>query len=111
MREAARNFVGTYDFTSFMAKGSKITDATRCVFYSDILCEGDMIIFKVAADGFLYNMVRIMVGTLIDVARGVKSPEEVEAIIASKLRSNAGATAPPHGLYLNEVSYNEYRGI
>ena len=111
MREAARNFVGTYDFTSFMAKGSKITDATRCVFYSDILCEGDMIIFKVAADGFLYNMVRIMVGTLIDVARGVKSPEEVEAIIASKSRSNAGATAPPHGLYLNEVSYNEYRGI
>lgn len=108
MKVAAKGYVGTYDFTAFMAKGSKITDATRSVYYADVYCEGDMIIFKVAADGFLYNMVRIMVGTLIDVARGTKSPCDVEKIILSKSRQNAGATVPACGLYLNKVSYNEY---
>jgi tRNA pseudouridine38-40 synthase len=110
MKIAANNFIGKHDFTAFMAKGSKITDATRTVFYTDVFCEGDMILFKVAADGFLYNMVRIMVGTLLDVARNSILPEDIDSIILSKKREFAGATAPACGLYLNMVSYEEYKG-
>ena len=105
MKKAANQFVGTYDFSAFMATGSKITDATRTIVYSDVLCEGDTVIFKVAADGFLYNMVRIMTGTLLDVAKGKKKPEEIKDIILSKSRTNAGTTAPACGLYLNRVTY------
>ena len=110
MDKAAQGFVGKHDFTAFMAKGSKIVDTTRQVFYSEMYSEGDMIIFKVAADGFLYNMVRIMAGTLLDVGRGNIGENDIEKIILSKTRSNAGATAPAHGLYLNKVSYEEYKG-
>lgn len=111
MDVAAKSFIGKHDFTSFMATGSKITDATRTVYYADVFLDGDTIVFKVAADGFLYNMVRIMVGTLIDVARKNIAPEDIGKIISSKNRKNAGATAPPYGLYLNKVSYNEYKEI
>lgn len=110
MNRAAERFVGKHDFVAFMAKGSKIVDTTRQVFYSSVESDGDMIIFRVAADGFLYNMVRIMVGTLIDVARGNLSEEDIDKIILSGSRSNAGATAPACGLYLNKVSYEEYNG-
>lgn len=107
MRLAARSFIGKYDFSSFMAKGSKITDAVRTVYYADVRSEGDLILFRVAADGFLYNMVRIMVGTLVDVARGNIEAKDIHNIINEKNRALAGATAPPHGLYLNKVSYIE----
>ena len=63
------------------------------------------IIFRVAADGFLYNMVRIMTGTLISVGEGKIQPEDIQTIIESKDRANAGMTAPAHGLYLNKVIY------
>ena len=69
-----------------------------------------MILFTVAADGFLYNMVRIMTGTLIDVARGNIEPADIDYIIESKNRRLAGATAPAHGLFLNKVSYTDYKG-
>ena len=105
MRIAAHHFVGEHDFTAFMAKGSKITDAVRNVYYADVYAEGELIVFKVAADGFLYNMVRIMVGTLVEVARGNIEADDVIKIIDSRNRALAGATAPPHGLYLNKVSY------
>lgn len=111
MGVAAQNFIGKHDFTAFMAKGSKITDATRTVFYADVFCEGDVVIFKVAADGFLYNMVRIMTGTLLEVARNAIEPDDISKIIISKNRALAGATAPACGLYLNKVSYEKYEGI
>lgn len=107
MNEAAAVFVGRHDFTSFMAAGSKITDPCRTVFYADVRREGDMIVFRVAADGFLYNMVRIMMGTLLGVADGRFSPADVKEILEARDRARAGATAPPHGLYLNRVSYRE----
>ena len=113
MNEAAQKFVGKHDFTSFMAQGSKITDAVRTVFYSSVSIDKNnenLILFTVAADGFLYNMVRIMAGTLIDVARGNISPLKIDSIIESKERRCAGATAPAHGLFLNKVSYSEYKG-
>ncbi len=107
MNEAAAAFVGTHDFTSFMAQGSKITDAKRTVFYADVRREGDMLIFRVAADGFLYNMVRIMAGTLLAVAEGRIEAADVPHIIEARDRKGAGATAPAHGLYLNKVTYKE----
>ena len=113
MNEAAQHFVGTYDFTSFMAQGSKITDAVRTVFYANVSVapnDENIILFTVAADGFLYNMVRIMTGTLIDVARGNIKPTDIDFIIESKDRRCAGATAPAHGLFLNKVSYINYKG-
>ncbi len=107
MKKAAGYFLGKYDFTSFMAKGSKITDAVRTVSTSEVWREENgCVVFSVSADGFLYNMVRIMVGTLLDAARGKIEPEDVEKIIASCDRSNAGSTVPPEGLYLNEVFYD-----
>ena len=77
------------------------------MFYADVRREGERVIFRVAADGFLYNMVRIMAGTLLDVARGRFSPEEIGRIIEARDRSLAGATAPSCGLSLNKVSYKK----
>ena len=108
MNQAASFFVGTHDFASYMATGSKIKDTVRTVFYADVQAEGDLITFRVAADGFLYNMVRIMVGTLLDITKENTAPEHIVKITEGKDRRLAGATAPPHGLYLNRVSYTPY---
>jgi len=108
MNEAAQHFVGKKDFAAYMAAGSKIRDTVRQVFYADVTSEGDLITFRVAADGFLYNMVRIMVGTLLEVARGNLAPLDVDGIITGKDRRKAGATAPACGLYLNRVSYEKF---
>ena len=108
MNEAAHRFVGTHDFASYMATGSKIKETVRTVFYADVTAEGEMITFRVAADGFLYNMVRIMMGTLLEVARGNGSPDRIGDITEGRDRRLAGATAPAHGLYLNRVCYEAY---
>ena len=105
MKLAAEKFLGKHDFSAFMAQGSKITDCERRVFSSEITVDGDMLTFRVEADGFLYNMVRIMVGTLVDVGTGRFSPDDITAIIEGKDRSKAGTTAPAEGLYLNNVKY------
>ena len=73
--------------------------------------EGEEITFRIAADGFLYNMVRIMAGTLLDVAKGSLMPDDIDGITLGCDRRLAGATAPAHGLYLNRVSYEKYRVI
>src|SRR5699024_9760356 len=80
-----------------------ITDTVRNVLRLDISVDSDLIYIDVAADGFLYNMVRIIVGTLIDTARGRFAPVEVADIIASRDRRRAGFTAPPEGLCLERV--------
>ena len=105
MNEAASFFVGKYDFSSFMASGSSVSDTVREVVSARVERQGDVIEFYVAADGFLYNMVRIMTGTLIAVAEGKISPLDIPDIIVSKDRSRAGMTAPADGLYLNKVEY------
>ena len=101
MKSAAKFIQGYKDYSSFMAEGSDIKDARRNIMYLDVERHGDYIDFKICADGFLYNMVRIIVGTLIDVAFGRIAVE----IIESKNRALAGMTAPPEGLYLNKVNY------
>ena len=105
MNIAAKYFCGKHDFAAFMAQGSKIVDTVREVKYASVVREGNYIIFKVAADGFLYNMVRIMTGTLLLVAQGKIEPCDIEKIIESRERKNAGSTSAACGLYLNKVEY------
>ena len=105
MRAAAEYIVGKQDFSAFMSPGSDIVDTVRTVFYVDIQKNGTIIDIRICADGFLYNMVRIIVGTLTEVAYGRIAPSDIRDIILSKDRKNAGMTAPPEGLYLNKVSY------
>ncbi len=105
MNRAAKYFVGKRDFKAFMASGSEIEDTVRTVFDAGVERNGDKIIFRVSADGFLYNMVRIMTGTLVDAALGRIKESDIEKIIASAERKNAGVTAPANGLYLKHVEY------
>lgn len=112
MKRAADHLVGTHDFTSFMAQGSKITDAVRTVYHATV--EQDerehVITFRVCANGFLYHMVRIMAGTLLECAVGQtpRDPDAIPSILAKKDRAAAGRTAPAHGLYLHRVDYPEW---
>ena len=107
MRRAGAYIVGYRDFTSFMAAGSKITDAHRTVYSLDVGKKDGITELRITADGFLYNMVRIITGTLEECAAGRFSPEDIKEIIEKKDRALAGKTAPACGLYLEEVSYNE----
>lgn len=104
---AAKLFEGTHNFASFMARGSKITDPVRTVYAASVDRLGDEVVFKVCADGFLYNMVRIMAGTLLSVAEEKNQPKDIKNIIEAENRRFAGETVPPDGLYLNEVFYNK----
>ena len=106
MRRAAEYICGTHDFTSFMASGSKITDAVRTVKFCRVERRDGLICINIAADGFLYNMVRIIAGTLLEVGRGALTPEEMESIISARDRTKAGSTAPACGLYLKNVIYD-----
>ena len=105
MTRAAGFFVGKKDFSAFMAEGSDVIDTVRRVSLLTVRKKGKLIEIKIRADGFLYNMVRIIVGTLTEVAFGRILPEEIPDIIASCDRQRAGMTAPAEGLYLNGVFY------
>lgn len=100
-----KELVGKHDFRAFMAQGSKITDTVRTIRHCTLCRDGDFVTLSVCADGFLYNMVRILVGTYLDAARRGYREGDVTAIIESRDRKKAGFTAPPHGLYLNRVFY------
>ena len=105
MNAAAKHFLGRHDFSTFMAEGSDVEDTVRNITSLSVAREGDIIDVRISADGFLYNMVRIIVGTLTEVAFGRISPDDIPEIIASRDRSRAGMTAPAEGLYLNRVVY------
>ena len=105
MQRAADLIVGKQDFSAFMSPGSDVTDTVRNVFYVKVEKNGTDIDIRICADGFLYNMVRIIVGTLIEVAYDRLPPDGISEVIESHERKNAGMTAPPDGLYLNKVSY------
>ena len=106
MKKASEFFEGTHDFRGFMASGSSVKDTIRTISKVQLKKREDgRIIFCFTGDGFLYNMVRIMVGTLIDVGIGKINPEEIPDIIKSKDRKRAGKTVPAQGLYLMEVYY------
>ena len=104
---AAQHFIGAHDFTSFCTLDKREAgDFTRTVTESRVTREGDMVRFTVAADGFLYNMVRIMTGTLLAVQQGRFEPDDIPTILAQRSRKCAGPTAPACGLYLDEVFYD-----
>lgn len=108
MRRAADILTGTHDFKSFEASGSTPRESTvRTLYRMELLQEGDMIQLQVTGDGFLYNMVRILTGTLVDVGRGRLTAQQMTDILAAKDRRTAGHTAPPFGLYLAKVYYEE----
>jgi tRNA pseudouridine38-40 synthase len=108
LNRAASCFLGKHDFTSFCATdarepGNMERTVTKAVWSR----QGDMVEFAVAADGFLYHMVRIMVGTMLRVAQGKLQPEEIDRILLACDRSAAGPTAPPQGLFLKQVFYGD----
>lgn len=105
MDEGARILEGTWDFTSFCAAGGKVMDKTRTLHYCRVSKEGDLIVLRVCADGFLYNMVRIITGTLVDYANGRIA--DLSSVLYGKDRNLSGRTAPADGLYLNRVYYEE----
>lgn len=107
MNRFANDLVGTYDFIAFSSSGRTVTDTVRTIYNCEVLQNEDVITVKISADGFLYNMVRIIVGTLIDVSDGKIDYTSAKRIIESKNRSLAGFTAAPQGLFLNKVFYQE----
>lgn len=105
LNKEAKAFVGTFDYSGFCSAHSGVEDTVRTVKDFQVWREDDMVYFKVEADGFLYNMVRIMVGTLLFVSEGKIKEGELKDVILSKNRKRAGKTAPAQGLYLNKVNY------
>ncbi len=104
--EQAKAFIGTHDFSAFCSAGSEVEDKTREIYDCSVLRNGDLIEIRVSGNGFLYNMVRIIVGTLLDIQRGKIPKDSITEIINSHNRENAGVTAEACGLYLNKVFYN-----
>ena len=106
MRTAAAQIVGTHDFKCFETAGGTPRETTvRTVSALEITEDDSTITIEITGDGFLYNMVRIIVGTLVEVGSGKKDPEDITKIIESRNRAEAGFTAPPQGLYLKEIYF------
>lgn len=106
MNSAAQSFIGEYDFSAFCAAGAEVLSKVRTIYSASVERQGDFVVFKVCGNGFLYNMVRIMAGTLLYVSNGKIKAEEIPEIIKKKDRTLAGITAPPDGLYLNKVYFS-----
>ena len=105
MKEAAKYFLGKHDFKAFKTNGSSVKTSVRTISGLELELKDDVIKIFVSADGFLYNMVRIIVGTLIEVGKGKIKPESIERIIKNGDRSKAGPCVPPNGLVLEKVFY------
>lgn len=105
MNEAIKYFIGEHDFKAFKASGTSSKSSVRKILDGSVRKEGERVIIEVTGTGFLYNMVRIISGTLLDVGLGKIKPENIPSIIESKDRTKAGKTLPAHGLYLLQVNY------
>ena len=105
MNEAIKYFIGEHDFKAFKASGTSSKSSVRKILDGSVRKEGERVIIEVTGTGFLYNMVRIISGTLLDVGLGKIKPEDIPSIIESKDRTKAGKTLPAHGLYLLQVNY------
>ena len=106
IKEAIVHLIGTYDFTSFCSAKTEVTDKVRTIYEIELVEEGNEIVFRFVGNGFLYNMVRILVGTLLEVGQGKIDPTHIPRILENRDRTMAGKTAPGHGLYLWKVFYD-----
>ena len=107
MIKAAKFFEGEHDFKAFRASGTSSKSSVRTIYKAKVIkMQDDRIYIELTGNGFLYNMVRIIAGTLVDVGLGKIKPEEIADIINSKDRSRAVKTLPPQGLFLVNVEYN-----
>lgn len=109
LKEQAAYFLGKHDFTSFCSVKCDVEDTVRTVRRLTLEQDGALVTVAIEADGFLYNMVRIIVGTLLFINEGRIAPGEIPAIFDARDRNRAGKTAPAHGLYLNHIYYGEAR--
>lgn len=106
MKQAIQYFEGEHDFKAFKASGTSAKSSVRTIYKAEIIKkDNDRIWIELTGNGFLYNMVRIMAGTLVEVGLGNIEPWEISDIIQGKERSRAGKTLPPQGLYLVKVEY------
>ena len=105
MMKCPSYFVGLHDFSAFMSKGGQAKTFEREIYDCSLKQDGDTLIMQIRGNGFLYNMVRIIAGTMVSVGRGFISPDDLPEIILSKERKRAGITAPPEGLMLYEIEY------
>ncbi|MCR1898634.1 tRNA pseudouridine(38-40) synthase TruA [Irregularibacter muris] len=105
MIKANQHFIGTHDFAAFRSTGSSVKTSERTIYASKLWQREEKLILEIKGNGFLYNMVRIIMGTLIEVGMGKISHKDIPAIIQSRERDRAGITAPAHGLYLEKVYY------
>lgn len=108
MRLAAPDALGEHDFSAFMTAGSNIESTVRTITRSEWTREGAYLYYFVSANGFLYNMVRILVGTFLEIGEGKRPQDAVARALVSKNRADAGATAPAHGLTLMRVQYEDF---
>lgn len=105
MDKFCKNLIGTYDFEAFSSSKRTVEDTVRTITDASVIRDGDMVVLSVTANGFLYNMVRIIAGTALYVSSGKINPKDTEKLILSKSRELLGATAPAKGLFLNKVIY------
>ena len=106
MRRAARAFEGTHDFAAVRSVGTETKTTVRTVYWCRARREGDLITVQVCANGFLYNMVRAMVGTMVYASYGKLVPEDIPSLLATRDRRLTGPTMPPQGLYMHRVWYS-----
>ena len=107
MSEAASYLIGTHDFASFCAANAQVKGTVRTIYSCTAQKENDIITIRVTGNGFLYNMVRIIAGTLIEVGAGKRRPEEIKDILAAENRDAAGPTAPAQGLTMMGIEYEQ----
>lgn len=107
MQRAAQEFVGTHDFAAVRSVGTNVKSTVRTVHYYEVERQGNLILLRVCANGFLYNMARAMAGTVVYAAEGKIKPEEIGAILRSGNRTAAGPTVPPGGLYMTKLWYDD----
>lgn len=107
MKKGAENFVGTHDFHGFCAKNTAVNDYVRTIFSCQIEKEECLLRLYITGSGFLYNMVRIVMGTLLEIGKGKRDPEDIIALIKAKNRKLSGITLPPQGLCLFSVVYED----
>ena len=106
MNRAAARLVGTHDFSAFRSVGGEPSTPVRTVTRSAWQHGSGLLTYEISGDGFLRHMVRAIVGTLVEIGRGWRQPDEISALLAGGSRADAGATAPPHGLFLVSVDYD-----